>query len=309
MMRATADPGSPYYGVFVTPSNGLAVQWRTTQGGSSSQLLVPGTVPAYLMVSLYTTTGATPQPYLTAYTSADGTTWTPIAGSTVAFNLTAPLQAGFAITSHNQGVGSAVTLDTVNVSPGELVPPGVCPSAWQCADIGGAKPAGGQSLSGTTWTLQGGGGDIWGTADAFHYVWQSLAADGSMSAREASQTNTSAWAKAGLMMRLTTDPGSPYYAVLLTPGNGVAVQWRTAQGGTSSQVVTAGAAPVYIQVSRSGTTFTAATSPDGINWTPVPGSTRTLANLSGSLLEGFAVTSHNTGAISTVVMDSVATSP
>jgi hypothetical protein len=34
-----------------------------------------------------------------------------------------------------------------------------------------------------------------------------------------------------------------------------------------------------------------------------------MAGLSGALLRGFAVTSHNTGQISTVVMNSAATTP
>jgi hypothetical protein len=115
------------------------------------------------------------------------------------------------------------------------------------------------------------------------------------------------WAKAGVMLRATTDPSSPYYSVFVTPGNGVAVQWRTAQGGTSSQVATPGTAPVYVRIVRTGTTFTAAASPDGVTWTTVPGSTVTLANLSGPLLRGLAVTSHNTLAVSSVVIDTVTT--
>jgi hypothetical protein len=130
-----------------------------------------------------------------------------------------------------------------------------------------------------------------------------------MSARIASQTNTSAWGKGGLMLRASTDPGSPYYAAFVTPSNGVAIQWRTAQGGTSSQVLTTGTAPVYLQVSRTGTTYTASTSTDGVTWTPVPGSSQSLANLSGALLRGFAVTSHNTGAGSTVALDTVSVTP
>lgn len=38
------------------------------------------------------------------------------------------LLADFAITSHNQGTGSVVTLDTVDVTPGEFAPLGICPS-------------------------------------------------------------------------------------------------------------------------------------------------------------------------------------
>jgi hypothetical protein len=67
--------------------------------------------------------------------------------------------------------------------------------------------------------------------------------------------------------------------------------------------------PEYVEITRSGTTFSAYTSPDESTWTLVPGSTVTLANLSGSLLRGFAVTSHNTGQFSTAVFNSVVTSP
>ncbi len=307
MMRATTDPGSPYYGVFATPGNGIDVQWRTAQGGSSGQLLAAGTVPVYLMVGRYTAGGQT---YYTAYTSPDGSTWTAIQGSTLALGMAGSLLAGIAITSHNQGTASAVTLDTVSAAPGELAPPGGCPSAWACTDVGTVAPGpGSQTLSGGTWNVVGGGGDIWGTADAFHFVSQSLAADGSIGAQIASQTNTSAWAKAGLMMRATTDPGSPYYAVFATPGNGIAVQWRTAPGGSSSQASTAGTLPEYVRITRAGTTFSAYTSPDGVTWTLVPGSAVSLANLSGALLRGFAVTSHNTGQLSTVVLNSVVTTP
>jgi hypothetical protein len=307
MMRATTDPGSPYYGVFVTPGNGIAVQWRTAQGGTSGQLLTAGAVPAYLMVGRYTTGGQT---YYTAYTSPDGSTWTAVPGSTQAIAMTGPLLAGIAITSHNQGTASAVTADTVAVTPGELPPPGACPGGWTCSDIGTvATGPGGQTLSGGTWSVTGFGNDIWGAADSFHFVSRPLAADGSISAQVVSQTSSSAWAKGGLMMRATTDPGSPYYAVFATPGNGIAVQWRKAQAGSSSQVTTAGTVPLYVKITRAGTTFSAYTSPDGTAWTLVPGSTQTLANLTGSLLEGFAVTSHNTGQLSTVVYNSVATTP
>ena len=309
ILRATTDPGSPYYAAFVTPGNGITVQWRSAQGATTNQRVIAGAVPAYLMIGRFTTSGANPQTYYTAYTSPDGSTWTAVAGSTVALNMAGPLLAGFAITSHNQGVGSAVTLDSVAVTPGELAPPGVCPSSWQCADIGGATPAGGQDLSSGTWTLQGGGGDIWGTADAFHYVWESMAADGVLDAAVVSQTNTNPWAKAGVMFRSSTDPGSPYYALFVTPGNGIAVQWRAAQGATTSQVLIAGTTPTYLQVMRTGTTFTAATSPDGVTYTGIPGATVSLPNLNGALLTGLAVTSHNTAALSGVVMNSVVTTP
>ena len=85
---------------------------------------------------------------------------------------------------------------------------------------------------------------------------------------------TDPWAKSGVMLRATTDPGSPYYAAYITKGNGLAVQARTAQGVAAIGVASvAGVPPEYLQISRSGTSFTVSTSSDGVTWTAVPGST------------------------------------
>ena len=226
--------------------------------------------------------------------------------------MTGTTQAGFAITSHNQGTGSAVTLDAVTITPGETPPPGICPSGWSCTDIGGALPGGSDSLSDGTWSEVGGGGDIWGTSDAFHFAYQTLTGDGLVSAQVASQQNTSAWAKAGVMLRATTDPGSPYYAAFVTPGNGVAVQWHGDAGGLEFQVTEAGTAPVYLEVGRytSGTTttYSAYTSSNGTTWTLVPGSAQVLS-LPQPLLAGLAITSHNQGTGSAVTLDTVTITP
>jgi hypothetical protein len=307
MLRGTTDPGSPYYAAFVTPGNGVAVQWRTAQGGSTAQVVIPGTVPAYLRVVRYTTGGTA---YYTAYTSADGSTWTAVPGSTtMVAGLSGTLLGGVAVTSHNQGVGSTVGFGVPTVAAAEIPSPSglVCPAGWSCSDIGGPQPSGQQSLTGSQWSLVGGGGDIWNAWDAFHFVSQTLTADGSISAHVTAQANTDPWAKAGVMLRATTDPGSPYYAAFVTPGNGIAVQWRTAQGASTAQIKIAGTVPAYLQVARTGTSFTAYTSSDGTTWTAVPGSTVTLANLGGPVLRGLAVTSHNQGTGDTVSMDTVAT--
>ncbi len=309
MLRATTDPGSPYYAALITPGQGLAVQWRTTQGGSTSQILVPGTAPVYLKVTRYS---SGPSIYFSAYSSADGTAWTLVPGSTQVLAMGGTLLAGFGITSHAQGTGSAVTLDTVAVTPEESPPPGLCPTGWSCSDIGGALPAGSDTLANGTWSEVGGGGDIWGTADAFHLAAQTLNGDGTVSAHVVSQQNTNAWAKAGVMLRATTDPGSPYYAALVTPGHGIAVQWRGTQAGSTAQVAVPGTVPTYLRVGRytSGatTTYSAYTSTDGSTWALVPGSAQVLA-LPQPLLAGLAITSHAQGTGSAVTFDTVSVAP
>src|SRR5207237_1430729 len=83
------------------------------------------------------------------------------------------------------------------------------------------------------------------------------------------------------------------FAIFTTGGNGTVVQYRTTAGGNTSQVSgVAGGAPIYVRVTRAGTTYTAYTSTDGSTWTAFPGGSVTIAALSGTIDAGMAATSH-----------------
>ncbi|MGZ3639326.1 MAG: hypothetical protein ACXVCX_15975, partial [Ktedonobacterales bacterium] len=300
MLRQGTDVGAAYYATYITPSNGLVVQYRMVSNYQAQTLLnVTGTTaPVYLRAARVGTT-------FTTYTSTDGIAWTALAGSTITLSgMSGSILAGMAVTSHNGGALSSVTADMLSVAAGA---PSPCPASWTCADIGYTTPAGSQSVSSAgVWTVQGAGSDIWGSSDQFHYVWQSMPGNGTFSVRVTNQTNSSGWAKAGVMLRLSNNPAAPFYALYITPGNGLSVQYRATAGVNANQLVNvAGAAPVYLRVSRSGTTFTAYTSTDGVTWTALAGSTITLSSLSGSILQGMAVTSHNASVICTVTFDLV----
>ena len=61
--------------------------------------------------------------------------------------------------------------------------------------------AGSETYGGGTFTVNGGGVDIWGTSDQFRFVYQQLTGNGEIIARVTSLTNTDPWAKAGVMVR------------------------------------------------------------------------------------------------------------
>ena len=185
-----------------------------------------------------------------------------------------------------------------------------CPSGWNCEDIGSPKLEGTQSLSGSVWSVEGSGWDIWSSiwekADQFRYVWQELRVGGQFSARITSQTNTNSSAKAGIMLRKTFDPVSPYYAVFVTPRNGIHVQYRSDFNQDPMRLVSASRTPpVYLKIVRVGLILSAYTSTDGTNWTLIPNSTVNIAGLGGSLMAGLAVTSRNQDMLSTANFDSV----
>jgi hypothetical protein len=95
--------------------------------------------------------------------------------------------------------------------------------------------------------------------------------------------------------------------IVVTPGNGITVQYRAAQGGNAQPLTSfIGTVPTYLMVTRSGSTYSASTSGDGVTWTPIPGSSVTI-NVTGTLLAGMAVTSHTTAKVSTATFGAVIT--
>ncbi len=303
MLRSGTAPGSPSYGALVTPAGSVEVLDRAVAGGPTSAVVTtPVSLPAFLWVARSGTT-------LTTYTSPDGTTWTPLPGSAASFDLGGAAVGGLAVSSGQPGVLASGTFDSVAVtaSPPPPLPPVSCPSPFSCADIGGPTPAGNQSYdpNSGTWTVSGGGSDISGSSDQFRFVSQPLTGDGTVQARVVTQSNSNSQAKAGVMVRATTDPGSPEYSVVVSPGAGIKVQLRSTQGGTTTKLANpAGTVPAYLEITRTGSSFTASTSPDGVTWTTIAGSGATLA-LGSTVLAGLAVTSHTSGQLGTVTFDSV----
>jgi hypothetical protein len=76
-----------------------------------------------------------------------------------------------------------------------------------------------------------------------------------ISARVLGIDNVNPWTKAGVMIRDAESPGSPHVMVVVTPGKGVAMQYRAAPNGVSSNISVAGAAPKWVRVGRTGSIF------------------------------------------------------
>ena len=75
------------------------------------------------------------------------------------------------------------------------------PSPWQGADVGTTGVAGTDGYSSVTFRNNGGGTDIYGTADKFGFIYQTLSGDATIIARVKALQATHPSAKAGVMMR------------------------------------------------------------------------------------------------------------
>ncbi|MFO1476466.1 MAG: carbohydrate-binding protein [Verrucomicrobiota bacterium] len=178
------------------------------------------------------------------------------------------------------------------------------PAPWSTADIGPVGATGSASGNSGMFEVTGSGADIESTADEFRYVYQNSTGDGSLIARVTAQDNSNPWAKAGIMMRETTDADSRNAAVLVTPGNGVTFQRRTSKGAATTVTVVAGlAAPLWLKLKRAGNSFSGYWSHDGVVWTQV-GTSQTIS-MPSAATAGLAVTSHADGTLCSGRMDNV----
>ncbi|MEV0321473.1 DUF1349 domain-containing protein [Streptomyces sp. NPDC050658] len=130
--------------------------------------------------------------------------------------------------------------------------------------------------------------------DDFPFVHRTLTGDGSITARVTGPTGerpakAPEWAKAGVIVKENTDPGSRYAALMVTPGHGVRLQsefTRDVAGGAASASTSH-----WLRLVREGATVTAYASADGEDWRTV-GSVR-LSRSAGAVPVGLFVASPN----------------
>jgi len=230
--------------------------------------------------------------------------WTNSTGSTVGY-----VQAPFAERTILHGGKQSMPLDYNNTkSPfySEAERSFDAPQDWT---VNGAdtlmlyfrgNPAAFMESAGTI-TMSGGGTDIWNTADQFRFACKQLSGDGTITARVESIDNPDAWAKVGVMIRESVDPGARFAAVYATPGNGVRYQARVLNGGAATSdtsvvtpAQTALKTPVWIKVERKGSSFSGFYSTDGAKWTAMSWNPQAI-NMGAGVQIGLAVTGHDTG--------------
>ena len=184
--------------------------------------------------------------------------------------------------------------------------------AWSDQDIGSPGKAGSVTQGGGILSVEGGGSDIWGTSDQFHYVYRTgltASDDFIVTVKILSVENTNQWAKGGIMVRQSLDANAKFVDVVATPTN----KWHRlqARAGTGASATSTGdtlslSFPYWLRLVKSGSTYTAYYSTDGVSFTPYMNggsqASRTVS-MSGNIYVGLAVTAHNNGKLATVEFD------
>ena len=256
-----------------------------------------------------------------AYVSNDGTNWGSIVGTAKvtgqygAITFATPANARYLKLMPDANYTDWWSLTEINLAtvPAVNPAPPTLPSGWTDTDIGSPGQAGSASESsgvGTgTWTVKGGGSQIYGTSDQFNLVRKTVSGDQTMIARVTSLTNTNAAARAGVMFRDSTAANSMYASVFVTPTSGLRFSYRSSTGGTAVSSGPTGAAPVWVKLVRVGSTYTgyyATTTgtPTSTDWIQI-GSSATFSFANSSYLAGLCVNASDNTKLATATFTDV----
>jgi uncharacterized repeat protein (TIGR03806 family) len=185
--------------------------------------------------------------------------------------------------------------------------PPTLPKGWSSTDIGNVGVSGEADFLNGNFNLLASGGDIWETADAFHFARRSLDGDGSIVARVVSVQYTDPWAKAGVMLRENDSAGAKYVFMGFTGQGGSVLQSRAlADGPSASADGPEARLPHWFKLARSGNIFNGYVSADGTNWVASGSVTNALNK---NLSVGLALTAHNNSALNSTLFDHVTVKP
>jgi regulation of enolase protein 1 (concanavalin A-like superfamily) len=177
------------------------------------------------------------------------------------------------------------------------------PTPWNSTDVGSPAIRGSASFESDRFTVNGGGTDIGGTADQFYLIYRPLSGDGEIVARVESLTRTDNQAKAGVMIREALTPDSRYAMTTITAAKGHRFQRRPITGDMSiSSATVSGGAPGWVKVARTGDTFVASWSTDGVTWTSVGTDTIPMGE---TVYIGLAVTSRDRRRLARAIFSNV----
>jgi hypothetical protein len=301
MLRTTMAADAVHASLFVSPGKGIAFQRRVSAGGTSVHTAGPMlTAPVWLRLTarggVACTSVCGPITVVRAYYRKNASdAWTFIGEQRFTGTQDQFANVGLTVGSHVDGTTATARFSSVTMRAA---------LEWSATAVSTSDSS--VTINDDSWSIRARGADIWGTTDQFLYehTWTPSSA---VTARVKSITNPDAWAKAGVMFRTSPTPESPHVMVVVTPGKGVAMQYRPSTGAASAQVkqVTGVTAPQWVRLTRNGDAYTGSYSADGRTWITLGTVTIRL----GTPAAGVAVTSHTTAAAATAVFELVTAEP
>jgi hypothetical protein len=173
----------------------------------------------------------------------------------------------------------------------------------------------GKTLPGSTvfdpaigsYRVTGGGADMWGSEDAFHFSWVKLSGDAALTADVQFPAEVPVPLEKGvLIFRQSLDPGSAYADIAVHGDGHATIQWRAVAGGKTDDVVAPLHGPMRMRIERKGNLFTTSVGPIGGTLTPFSSTT---VVMDGPVYMGIGFCSHNAAGLASVTFSNVSIEP
>src|SRR6266481_401048 len=106
--------------------------------------------------------------------------------------------------------------------------------AWISTDVGAASDvgiAGSAVETNGVWTIEGAGRDVWGSTDAFHFLYHPVEGWYQLVVRVDNLQNTNPYAKVGLMLRASLDASAATVILDVKPNGEIEWMARPSDGG------------------------------------------------------------------------------
>lgn len=208
------------------------------------------------------------------------------------------------------GVALGVVLASATSGPGAQQTPGIFSGS---SDIGAPSTIGPGSVvydaEKRTYTVSGGGENMWAAADHFQYVWKKVSGDVMLDATvEFAGTRPAtgvpnAHRKACLVIRQSLEPDA-VYADAAVHGDGLtSLQWRDAKGAVTHEVQSGVTGPTRLRIEKRGSYVSMSLASAGEPLHPAGGAAR--VELTGEFYVGLGVSAHDTSRIEQAVFSNV----
>jgi TolB protein len=173
-------------------------------------------------------------------------------------------------------------------------------------DIGDVRKSGSVEFDAArkSYTISGGGENMWATTDGFHFVWKRISGDVSLAADVSFDgSGGNAHRKACLIIRQTLDPDSAYADAALH-GNGLtSLQYREVKGGPTREIQSDVTGPRRIKIEKQGEYVFMSIAREGEPLQSAGGSFR--IKLSEPFYIGLGVCAHDNNALEKAVFSNV----
>ena len=169
------------------------------------------------------------------------------------------------------------------------------------SDIGNVKHKGSLVFNPTdnSYTVSGGGTNMWFNTDEFHFVWKKMSGNVSLQATiEMLGAGVDPHRKACLMIRQSLEPDAPYVDIAVHGDGLTSMQFRETKGGLTNEVKSNILGPNKVKLQKIGDYFSFSTGSDEEDLSIAGGSLR--LKFTEPFYVGLGVCSHNNEVIETI---------